>query len=56
MLLIFGLGFVFPEINPYVVIKWIIVVAAVVFAYSLLMYVVRMFKIWKMKRSGKKSK
>ena len=36
MLLIFGLGFVFPTINPYVVIKWIIIVAGVVFAYSLL--------------------
>jgi len=36
MLLIFGLGFVFPTVNPYIVIKWIIIVAGVVFAYSLL--------------------
>lgn len=36
MLLIFGLGFVFPTINPYLVIKWIIIVAGVVFVYSLL--------------------
>lgn len=36
MLLIFGLGFVFPTINPYVVIKWIIIVAGVVFAVSFL--------------------
>jgi hypothetical protein len=40
MLLIFGLGFVFPSINPYVVIKWIIIVAAVVFAYSFVTFVV----------------
>ena len=40
MLLIFGLGFVFPSINPYVVIKWIIIVAAVVFAYSFVMFVI----------------
>jgi len=36
MLLIFGLGFVFPTINPYVIIKWIIIVAGVVFVYSVL--------------------
>lgn len=36
MLLIFGLGFVFPTINPYVVIKWIIIVAGVVFVVSFL--------------------
>ena len=40
MLLIFGLGFVFPSINPYVVIKWIIIVAAVAFAYSFVTFVV----------------
>jgi len=40
MLLIFGLGFVFPSINPYVVIKWIIIVAAVVFAYSFVTFMV----------------
>lgn len=39
MLLIFGLGFVFPTINPYVVIKWIIIVAGVVFIISFLKYV-----------------
>ena len=56
MLLIFGLGFVFPTINPYVVIKWIIIVCAVVFAYSFLMYVVRMFRIWKLKKGFKGGK
>ena len=40
MLLIFGLGFVFPSINPYVVIKWIIIVAAVAFAYSFVTFAV----------------
>lgn len=39
MLLIFGLGFVFPTINPYVVIKWIIIVAGVMFAFAFLKYV-----------------
>lgn len=39
MLLIFGLGFVFPTINPYVVIKWIIIVAGVMFALAFLKYV-----------------
>ncbi len=38
MLLIFGLGFVFPTVNPYVVIKWIIIVAAVPFVVSFLKY------------------
>jgi hypothetical protein len=35
MLLIFGLGFVFPAINPYVVIKWIIIVCAAIFVFPL---------------------
>ncbi len=38
MLLIFGLGFVFPTINPYMVIKWIVVVAGAVFLYTFLAY------------------
>jgi len=54
MLLIFGLGFVFPTINPYMVIKWIIIVCTVVFAYSVLMYIVRTAKIWGMKKGLKK--
>lgn len=64
MLLIFGLGFVFPEINPYVVIKWIVIVDAVVFAYSFISFVVlKIIKIkakmmmkggWKGKKSSKK--
>ena len=64
MLLIFGLGFVFPTINPYVVIKWIIIVCAVVFAYSLIGFgVLKVMKIkakmkmkggWKIKKAAKK--
>ena len=59
MLLIFGLGFVFPTINPYVVIKWIIIVAAVVFAYAVLSYFARilmMVKEMRAAKAGKKAK
>jgi len=38
MLLIFGLGFIFPSVNPYVAIKWIVIVCAAVFVYSILAY------------------
>ncbi len=51
MLLIFGLGFVFPTINPYIVIKWIIIVAGVVFVVSFLKYAFYMFMKMKMIRS-----
>lgn len=55
MLLIFGLGFVFPTIDPYVVIKWIVVVAAAVFLYSVLSYLLAMFLTAKpVKKGGKK--
>ncbi len=40
LILIFGLGFVFPSINPYTAIKWIVIVCAVVFAYSLVTFAV----------------
>ena len=53
MLLIFGLGFVFPTINPYVVIKWIIIVAGVVFAFSFLKYLVYMGMKMRMKMTMK---
>ncbi|EKE12548.1 MAG: hypothetical protein ACD_13C00181G0002 [uncultured bacterium] len=39
LLLVFGLGFVFPEINPYVAIKWIVIVCAVPFFYSFFSFV-----------------
>lgn len=54
MLLIFGLGFVFPTINPYVVIKWIIIVCAVVFAYAVLAHLARMAMMMKMMKVIKK--
>jgi len=64
MLLIFGLGFVFPTINPYVVIKWIIIVCAVVFVYSFISFcVLKVMKFrakmtmkgeWKAKKISKK--
>jgi ABC-type dipeptide/oligopeptide/nickel transport system permease subunit len=55
MLLIFGLGFVFPTINPYVVIKWIIIVAGVIFAYSFLVFLGRAFMgLKKGRKSAKK--
>jgi hypothetical protein len=41
LLLIFGLGFVFPEVNPYTAIKWIVIVCAVVFFYAILDLLVR---------------
>jgi hypothetical protein len=53
MLLIFGLGFVFPSINPYEVIKWIIIVCAAVFAFALLKYLV---VTWFMVRGEKPEK
>lgn len=52
MLLIFGLGFVFPAINPYIVIKWIIVVSAAVFLFSVLRYVAKWFS--KAKKGARK--
>lgn len=54
MLLIFGLGFVFPTINPYVVIKWIIIVCAVVFAYAFISFILMKFRVMKMKMMMKK--
>lgn len=42
MLLIFGLGFIFPTINPYVVIKWIVIVAGVMFAFAFIKYLLYM--------------
>jgi Zn-dependent protease with chaperone function len=53
MLLIFGLGFVFPTINPYVVIKWIIIVAGVVFVVSFLKWFFYLGMKMKMMRAMK---
>lgn len=57
MLLIFGLGFVFPAVNPYEVIKWIVVVVAAVFLYTFLAYIfsgLRKLKIFQRKKKGGK--
>jgi hypothetical protein len=54
MLLIFGLGFVFPTINPYEVIKWIIIVCAAVFAFALVRYLAANFFAMKAKKGSKK--
>jgi hypothetical protein len=56
MLLIFGLGFVFPTIDPYVVIKWIIIVCAIAFAYPLIYCLVDCVKTWRMKKGKKGGK
>jgi len=45
LILIFGLGFVFPDVNPYSAIKWIVIVCAVVFVYSLVSFMVMGFKV-----------
>ncbi len=58
LLLIFGLGFVFPLINPYTSIKWIVIVCAVVFFYSLVSYIMIKVKeiiAWKKGKKAKKA-
>lgn len=56
LLLVFGLGFVFPEINPYSAIKWIVIVAAVVFFYSFVSFiVVKVMEIKAWKKGAKKN-
>jgi hypothetical protein len=50
MVLIFGLGFIFPSINPYVVVKWIVYVTAVFFVWAIVGNWVRraiLMKMWK---------
>lgn len=50
MVLIFGLGFIFPSINPYIVVKWIVYVTAVFFVWALVGNWVRramLMKMWK---------
>lgn len=54
MVLIFGLGFIFPTINPYVVIKWIVYVTAVYFVWAVVGNWVRRFLIWRTMRKGSK--
>ena len=55
MVLIFGLGFIFPSINPYIVIKWIVYITGVYFVWAVLGNWVRRFMMWRMmKKGGKK--
>lgn len=50
MVLIFGLGFIFPTINPYIVIKWIVYVTAVYFLFAIVGNWVRRYMMMKMMR------
>jgi hypothetical protein len=50
MVLIFGLGFIFPTINPYVVIKWIVYITAVYFAWAVVGNLVRRAIMMRMKK------
>lgn len=50
LLLIFGLGFVFPLIDPYASIKWIVIVCAIAFFYSFVSFIfvkVNEIRAWK---------
>ena len=53
MVLIFGLGFIFPTINPYVVIKWIVYITAVYFVIAVPGNWVRRALMWRMMRRMK---
>lgn len=54
MVLIFGLGFIFPSINPYVVIKWIVYVTAAYFVVAVPGNWVRRMLMWRaMRRKSK---
>ncbi len=54
LLLVFGLGFVFPLVNPYAAIKWIVIVCTIFFAYSLVSFVVLKVLVIKANFSMKK--
>lgn len=55
MVLIFGLGFIFPSINPYVVVKWIVYVTIVFFVWALVGNWLRRFTLMKMWKEMKTS-
>jgi hypothetical protein len=55
MVLIFGLGFIFPSINPYVVIKWIVYVTAVYFVIAVPGNWVRRAIMWRMMKKADKT-
>ena len=54
MFLVFGLGFIFPTMNPYIVIKWIIMVSGAVFVYAVLSHFIGAFKMMKKSKKSKK--
>jgi len=54
MVLIFGLGFIFPTINPYVVIKWIVYITAVYFVWAVVGNWVRRLIVWRLIKKGSK--
>jgi hypothetical protein len=54
MVLIFGLGFIFPTINPYVVIKWIVYITGIYFVWAVVGNWVRRLMIWRMMKKGSK--
>lgn len=56
MLLIFGLGFVYPTVNPYVVIKWIVVVAGVMFVLAFVKYLLYTYMEARLMWTAKKAK
>ena len=50
MVLIFGIGFIFPTINPYVVIKWIVYITAIYFFWAVPGNWVRRIVMMRMKK------
>lgn len=57
MVLIFGLGFIFPSVNPYIVVKWIVYVTAVYFIWAIVGNWIRrimIMKMWKGMKSEEK--
>jgi hypothetical protein len=56
LLLVFGLGFVFPLIDPYASIKWIVIVCSIAFFYSFVSFLIVKIKEIKSWRKGTKGK
>ena len=56
MVLIFGLGFIFPSINPYVVIKWIVYVTGVYFLFAIVGNWVRRYMMMRLMNGIKEVK
>jgi len=56
LLLVFVLGFVFPLIDPYASIKWIVIVCSIAFFYSFASFLIVKIKEIKSWRKGTKGK